>query len=132
MARCLPGSGGTRNTCRTGFTSEPQRGFTLGLELVLVWMLFLPRPFPTVLFAIVTPLQFGIIATSNYAFLNYLVLVSGRSACSMTNIFGGLCPSVCGATAEESDAESARPTKFPNRRPQRVRMECLVIARDGG
>jgi lipase maturation factor 1 len=30
-----------------------------------------------VLFAIVTPLQFGIIATSNYAFLNYLVLVLG-------------------------------------------------------
>jgi lipase maturation factor len=52
-------------------------GFTLLLELVLVWMLFLPRPFRIVLFAIVTPLQLGIIATSNYAFLNYLVLVLG-------------------------------------------------------
>jgi lipase maturation factor 1 len=52
-------------------------GLTLGLELVLVWMLFLPRPFRIVLFAIVTPLQLGIIATSNYAFLNYLVLVLG-------------------------------------------------------
>ena len=52
-------------------------GFTLALELVLVWMLFLPRPCRIVLFAIVTPLQFGIIATSNYAFLNYLVLVLG-------------------------------------------------------
>jgi hypothetical protein len=52
-------------------------GFTLLLELVLVWMLFLPRPFRIALFAIVTPLQLGIIATSNYAFLNYLVLVLG-------------------------------------------------------
>ena len=52
-------------------------GLTMGLELVLVWMMFLPRPFRIVLFAIVTPLQLGIIATSNYAFLNYLVLVLG-------------------------------------------------------
>jgi hypothetical protein len=52
-------------------------GFTLLLELALVWMLFLPRPFRIALFAIVTPLQLGIIATSNYAFLNYLVLVLG-------------------------------------------------------
>jgi hypothetical protein len=52
-------------------------GFTLLVELVLVWMLFLPRPFRIALFAIVTPLQLGIIATSNYAFLNYLVLVLG-------------------------------------------------------
>ena len=52
-------------------------GFTLGLELVLVWMLFLPRPFRIVLFAITIPLQMGIIATSNYAFLNYLVLILG-------------------------------------------------------
>jgi len=52
-------------------------GLTLGLELFLVWMLFLPRPFRMVLFAIVTPWQIGIILTSNYAFLNYLVLVLG-------------------------------------------------------
>jgi lipase maturation factor 1 len=47
------------------------------LELVLVWMLFLPRPFRLILFWIVTPWQIGIILTSNYAFLNYLVLVLG-------------------------------------------------------
>jgi hypothetical protein len=52
-------------------------GLTLALELTLVWMLFLPRRFRIVLFAIVTPWQIGIIATSNYAFLNYLVLVLG-------------------------------------------------------
>ncbi len=52
-------------------------GLTLGLELGLVWMLFLPRRFRTVLFWIVTPWQIGIILTSNYAFLNYLVLALG-------------------------------------------------------
>jgi lipase maturation factor len=51
--------------------------FTLALELVLVWMALLPRPFRMVLFWMVTPLQIGIILTSNYAFLNYLVLALG-------------------------------------------------------
>src|SRR5260370_22006877 len=52
-------------------------GFTLALELVLVWMALLPRRFRIVLFWLVTPLQVGIIVTSNYAFLNYLVLALG-------------------------------------------------------
>lgn len=51
--------------------------FTLALELGLIWMTVLPRPFRIVLFWLVTPLQIGIIITSNYAFLNYLVLVLG-------------------------------------------------------
>ena len=51
--------------------------FTLALELVLVWMALLPRPFRIVLFWMMTPLQIGIILTSNYAFLNYLVLALG-------------------------------------------------------
>ena len=43
-----------------------------------MWAVFLPRPFRLdVLRAIVTALQIGIIATANYAFLNYLVLVLG-------------------------------------------------------
>jgi hypothetical protein len=50
---------------------------TLALELVLVWMLFLPRPWRIVCFFIVTPWQIGIILTANYTFLNYLVLVLG-------------------------------------------------------
>ena len=50
---------------------------TLVLELGLVWALFLPRRFRIVLFWIVTPWQIGIILTSNYAFLNYLVLALG-------------------------------------------------------
>jgi hypothetical protein len=50
---------------------------TLALELVLVWMLFLPRRWRIVCFFIVTPWQLSIILTANYTFLNYLVLVLG-------------------------------------------------------
>jgi hypothetical protein len=50
---------------------------TLALELVLIWTVFLPRPFRIALFFIVTPWQIGIILTANYTFLNYLVLILG-------------------------------------------------------
>jgi hypothetical protein len=48
---------------------------TLFMELVLVWMVFLGRRWRIVCFFIVTIWQIGVIATANYAFLNYLVLV---------------------------------------------------------
>jgi lipase maturation factor len=51
--------------------------FTLVLELFLVWLAWLPRPFRLACFWIVTVLQIGIILSANYAFLNYLVLVLG-------------------------------------------------------
>src|SRR6202045_2036962 len=50
---------------------------TLALELVLVWMLFLPRRWRIVCFLIVTPWELGVIFTANYTFLNYLVLALG-------------------------------------------------------
>ena len=50
---------------------------TLLLELVLVWMLFLPRGVRIVCFFIVTPWEVGVILTANYTFLNYLVLSLG-------------------------------------------------------
>src|SRR5215472_8260963 len=50
---------------------------TLALELVLVWMIFLPRRVRIVCFCILTPWQIGIILSANYTFLNYLVLVLG-------------------------------------------------------
>ncbi|HYU30792.1 MAG TPA: lipase maturation factor family protein [Thermoanaerobaculia bacterium] len=50
---------------------------TLVVELVLVWLAWLPRPFRLACFSIVTVLQIGIILSANYAFLNYLVLVLG-------------------------------------------------------
>src|SRR5437762_7969650 len=50
---------------------------TFVVELILVWAVFLPRRFRIACFFAVTALQIGIIATANYAFLNYLVLVLG-------------------------------------------------------
>ncbi|MGC1783575.1 MAG: lipase maturation factor family protein [Acidobacteriaceae bacterium] len=50
---------------------------TLGMELVLVWMLFLPRRWRIICFLIVTPWQIAVILTGNYAFLNYIVLTLG-------------------------------------------------------
>jgi lipase maturation factor 1 len=50
---------------------------TLSLELALVWMLFLPRPWRILCFLIVTPWELAVILTANYAFLNYLVLTLG-------------------------------------------------------
>jgi lipase maturation factor 1 len=50
---------------------------TLALELVIVWICFLPRPWRIVCFFIVTPWQIGVILTANYTFLNYLVLSLG-------------------------------------------------------
>jgi hypothetical protein len=52
-------------------------GATLFMELVLVFMLFLPRRFRIVCFFIVTLWQLIVIATANYTFLNYLVLAEG-------------------------------------------------------
>jgi lipase maturation factor 1 len=51
--------------------------YTLLTELVIVWMLFLPRRFRIACFCIVTPFEISIIATANYTFLNYLVLLLG-------------------------------------------------------
>jgi hypothetical protein len=50
---------------------------TFVVELVLVWTMFMARPFRVACFVVVTALQIGIIATANYGFLNYLVLVLG-------------------------------------------------------
>jgi len=44
------------------------------MELVLVWMSLLPGRWRVACFFIVTAWQIGVIATANYAFLNYLVL----------------------------------------------------------
>lgn len=50
---------------------------TPAVELVLVWMLFLPRRWRIACFFIVTPWELGVIFTANYTFLNYLVLTLG-------------------------------------------------------
>lgn len=48
---------------------------TLLMELALVFLAFLPRPWRIGCFFLVTFWQAGVILTANYAFLNYLVLV---------------------------------------------------------
>ena len=50
---------------------------TLGMELAVVWMLFLTRRARLICFFIVTPWEIGVILTANYTFLNYLVLALG-------------------------------------------------------
>jgi len=50
---------------------------TLVIELGLVWAFFLPRRLRIPCCLMVTALQVGIIATANYAFLNYIVLSLG-------------------------------------------------------
>jgi hypothetical protein len=50
---------------------------TLILELLVVWLLFLPKRSRVIAFFLTTPLQVGITLTANYAFLNYLVLTLG-------------------------------------------------------
>ena len=50
---------------------------TFGLELGLVWMLFLPRRWRIACFFIATAWQIPVILTANYTFLNYLVLLLG-------------------------------------------------------
>jgi lipase maturation factor 1 len=50
---------------------------TLGLELVVVWALFLPRRWRIACFFLVTLWQIPVILTANYTFLNYLVLLLG-------------------------------------------------------
>lgn len=52
-------------------------GATLVMELAIVFLAFLPRPWRYVCFAIVSLWQIGVIVTANYAFLNYLVLFLG-------------------------------------------------------
>lgn len=52
-------------------------GTTLLMELAIIFLAFLPRRPRWVCFGIVTAWQIGVIATANYAFLNYLVLSLG-------------------------------------------------------
>lgn len=52
-------------------------GATLGMELGIVFLMFLPRRARLICFWIVTPWEIGVILTANYTFLNYLVLALG-------------------------------------------------------
>ena len=74
--RCPPGSAGTSQHFPHWFHASAVF-YTLAIELVLCWMLFLPRRFRVILFFIVAPFEISIILTANYAFLNYIVFSLG-------------------------------------------------------
>lgn len=102
---------------------------TLGVELVIVWALFLPRKFRIACFVGVTALQIGIISTANYAFLNYLVLVLGVLLLddrALSRIGLRLEPSAVPADQNAGNLQ----TKFRERTRRRVwygRAETVVL-----
>ncbi len=82
---------------------------TLGIELAIVWMLFLPRRVRFICFCIVTPWEIGVILTANYTFLNYLVLALGFLLLDDRSVRwllpGRLCRLLPATTPEHAPAE---------------------------
>lgn len=75
---------------------------TLGAELVLVWAVFLPRRFRVACFLFVTALQIGIIASSNYGFLNYIVVALGLLLLDDQTLARGKLPFVSSVLRDET------------------------------
>ena len=94
-------------------------------ELVLVFMLFLPRRWRIVCFLILTPFQIGIILTANYTFLNYLVLVLG-----FLLLDDGFLRSVLPERWRKmTDTAEARPSRLPQWVSDvRLGLTALVLA----
>ena len=92
-------------------------GATLLMELVLVFMAFLPRPWRIACFVIVTIWQAGVIVTANYTFLNYLVLLLGilllDDALLQRFVPSGLRHSLPASEAEQTAPVSSRPEPTP-------------------
>jgi lipase maturation factor 1 len=82
---------------------------TLCLELLVPWMLWLPRRARIVCFFVVTFLQVGIILTANYAFLNYLVLALGIFLLDDVFLVRFLATSRCNAVRTNLQHASAGP-----------------------
>ena len=106
--------------------------FTLVVELGLVWLVFMPRrlrPLRLGMAAVVTALQIGIIATANYAFLNYLVLVLGvlllddefiarfSGLGALKGRFSGLGARDSGTSSAKSPSTEAREPRTEHRAP---------------
>jgi hypothetical protein len=81
---------------------------TLGMELAVVWMMFLPRRARLVCFFIVTPWEIGVILTANYTFLNYLVLALGFLLLDDRSI-RGLLPARIRVRLPETEMEQDSP-----------------------
>jgi lipase maturation factor 1 len=99
---------------------------TLALELILVWMLFLPRRWRVVCFFIVTPWQLGVILTANYTFLNYLVLTLGFLLLDDRVLLRflpqrwrtTLVPTAPSGAEDHSSSEPSEPDKVPETSPE--------------
>jgi hypothetical protein len=97
-------------------------GLVLVLELVLIFAVFLPSPFRILLFILITPWEMGIILTSNYAFLNYLVLLLGILLLD-DKFLGRLLPKGAEACAvAESSSMVSAPAKPPSSWKRNVRL----------
>jgi hypothetical protein len=83
---------------------------TLGMELAVVWMMFLPRRVRIICFFIVTPWEIGVILTANYTFLNYLVLSLGFLLLDDRSV-RWLVPQRLRVTLPEAPQEEAAPRK---------------------
>lgn len=102
---------------------------TLGVELAIVWAVWMPRRFRIACFAVVTALQIGIIATANYAFLNYLVLMLGVLLLDDDAVRWAIARvrrRAPRASSETPRADSA-PVVTPRRRP-RAMIETVALA----
>jgi len=83
---------------------------TLGMELAVVWMMFLPLRVRIICFFIVTPWEIGVILTANYTFLNYLVLSLGLLLLDDQSV-RWLMPKRLRAKLPEPPPEEAAPRK---------------------
>ena len=102
---------------------------TLAVELFVVWAAFMPRRFRIACCAVVTALQVGIIATANYAFLNYLVLMLGvllLDDCAVAWVVAFATRHPRPATADAAAPEEAL-AATPRRAP-RVIIETVALA----
>jgi hypothetical protein len=99
---------------------------TLVVELVVVWAVFMPRRFRLACFVIVTGLQVGIIATANYAFLNYLVLMLGVLLLDDRAVSW-----IMVRVGSRSRLAAADPEPNESLRPEMVRVGAVIRLRSG-
>ncbi len=97
---------------------------TLAMELVIVWMIFLPRRWRVICFLIVTPWEVGVIFTANYTFLNYLVLALGFLL--LDDRFFDWFPFVRSGWAEEK--KHAEPVRWQAWRAFRLAASAVVLS----
>lgn len=95
---------------------------TLAVELFVVWAVFAPRRVRLVCFVVVTALQTGIIATANYAFLNYLVLVLGVLLLDDETMTW-----IAAVVRRRRYRETSEPTRHTGLRPDLVRVLTVTL-----